>query len=116
MDDKIIEEIKQYLPALQDAMSKGIAYGGELFNRFVQFSFYEHIVYIGICLVLLLPIFWFKKVCKLSNSYSPYWLAYLLEVIPFVILFVNIVTLLKIIFVPELYLIEAVSNAAGACR
>lgn len=116
MNEKIIEEIKQYLPALQDAMSKGVAYGGELFNRFVQFSFYEHIVYIALCLISLLPLFWLKKVWQASDSYSPYWLMYFLEVFPFIILIVNIVVLLKIIFIPELYLIEAVSKAAGSCR
>ena len=113
MDEQILSQIKEFLPDLKNALEQGIAYGGDLFHRFVMFSIWEQGVYVAICLILLIPLFWFKKAWKYTfdNPYnSPVIIVYLFEIVPLSVLIGSIINIIKLVFIPELYLFDTLSK------
>lgn len=124
LPEQMYTDLKSQLPALTDALKAGVEYGGELFHRFIQFDIWMHVfdsVLIFILTVLSITIFY--QMYKRSEwgydgpqnfaawaSIGFGCVATFLSIVFPIILFENTQIILKDIFVPELRVIEILSD------
>ena len=109
------QEIVKILPDLKEAMTQGLSYGGELFERFIQYKIITSIIAIVVSLVFVFTLkIVYEKVLKKEEDWSYpdglsiFAIIYIVLVLFFsgISFFINSSELLKAIYVPELLLIN----------
>lgn len=113
------DELIKILPDLKQAVEQGIAYAGDLFNRAV--SYYTILSIIGIVAGMLLLIAtivgivklykYIKKEYALDEEPAALFLLFIIPIIiSIVLLCVNIDAYLQLKFIPEIYILQLITN------
>jgi len=120
LTENMYADIKAQLPALQEALKQGIKWGNDIAIRYIHYDLVIHIMYLSIGGGILFYIIYFliKTIRKEFHKDSPdediyYPLVMMLVIVGIVeIIFtsINLEIVLKDIFIPEIRIIELLSN------
>lgn len=108
VSEQMYTDFKAILPDLQEAMQAGLSYSGDLFNRFIAYDITVNAIWILIALIA--PVVCYVLVKKLDDiePQIAIWMA--VGLIAFVTLVCCGSNIVKDIFIPELRVIEVLSN------
>jgi len=122
MLEKLETKVIEMLPDLQEALQKGLEYGGDLFDRFIYYHIIDNIF--GIMMASLIFFISLKirdKFLKViyeeyendhdeeGKNISIWGSGFILGILFFVIFFIisiNLSAILKLLFIPEVFLID----------
>ena len=124
LSEQMYADLKSQLPALTEAIKSGVGYGGELFHRFILFDIWTHVL--GVAFTFILAALFITTSCQAYKRGEwahgePDNFAAILSIISgagalvFLAIFsialvVNTEVILKDIFVPELRVLEILSD------
>ena len=114
MPDQMYLDLKDQLPALKEALLAGAKWGSEIAGRYIQYDIACNIIWILLAIIMLYVAIKLKEHAKrwYDKEYNPmgYVGMVLLSVCSPLIFFLSIFTIVKDIFIPEIRILEMLSN------
>lgn len=113
LSEQMYNDLKDQLPAIQEAFSQGLQYGGELFHRFQMYHIVINAIYTTLLLAFVITgtIFSVKMIKKGIEKKIDDWFVGGIVLVSVTLILLMPLTLvvsvlIKAIFIPELLLID----------